>query len=434
MGATRIIFILVLLLVSGIVAWAGDVLGRTLGKRRIALFGLRPRNTSLLIAVITGMLITGLTILTLALASENIRYTLIHMDEIRRDIQNLISERDSAWLERDELQKEIENRKKALELQMIQINDLTGQLSIAETELLSVQQELGELKIQADKYQDEVSALIKERDELKSEFETTKKEKEERVAKLEAHIDVLSNEISQKEQRVKDLNDKINELHSEIQEWAGGRVKVKEGQRLAAFSVDTSLDSVKLDDEIGTKLAAIRYNYVDPVTNEKVLVENEMVIPGDEYIRAIREIKAIPSAKAIVMAYALKNVLENEPVMLRIEVTSDFQVYPSGTVIFSKIVDAPEGSSDPFRAVIAGFMEDAKDYLVNQRRLIPYGTGELIQLTIDDLVKLAERLKSVGLPAEIKMIALTDIYRTDFLIYKKQFDLNLSRSEKSEPD
>ncbi len=50
--------ILTLILLSGTLAYLGDVLGMRIGKRRISLFGLRPRDTSRVITAFTGILIS----------------------------------------------------------------------------------------------------------------------------------------------------------------------------------------------------------------------------------------------------------------------------------------------------------------------------------------------------------------------------------------
>lgn len=60
-----IFFAIVLVLVSGFVAYFGDLLGRRMGKKRLSLFGVRPRYTAIIVTTITGMIIAGLTLITL---------------------------------------------------------------------------------------------------------------------------------------------------------------------------------------------------------------------------------------------------------------------------------------------------------------------------------------------------------------------------------
>mgnify|MGYP001002809753 CR=1 FL=1 len=55
---------LVLLLVSaGLIAYVGDLLGRRIGRKRLTLFGMRPKNTAILVTVLTG---TGIAAVTMA--------------------------------------------------------------------------------------------------------------------------------------------------------------------------------------------------------------------------------------------------------------------------------------------------------------------------------------------------------------------------------
>ncbi|HAE41169.1 MAG TPA: DUF3084 domain-containing protein, partial [Candidatus Riflebacteria bacterium] len=52
------IYIIILVVVSGLIAYIGDVLGTYVGKRRLTVLGLRPRITALVVAISTGILIT----------------------------------------------------------------------------------------------------------------------------------------------------------------------------------------------------------------------------------------------------------------------------------------------------------------------------------------------------------------------------------------
>src|SRR5687768_1746101 len=52
-----LLFFLLLIPLSGFIAWAGDRIGHRIGKRRHSLFGLRPRHTAILITVASGMCI-----------------------------------------------------------------------------------------------------------------------------------------------------------------------------------------------------------------------------------------------------------------------------------------------------------------------------------------------------------------------------------------
>ena len=75
-----------LILVSGLVAFVGNQVGRAIGRRRLAILGLRPRHTAQVITVITGMLITVVTLAVVLLVSNDARQALFHLQEVRRQV------------------------------------------------------------------------------------------------------------------------------------------------------------------------------------------------------------------------------------------------------------------------------------------------------------------------------------------------------------
>ncbi len=433
MGPTNIIFIVVLLIVAAIVAWAGDVLGSIMGKRRMSLFGLRPRLTSRLIGIITGIFITIGTMVALALTSDSIRIMLLRMDEFRRQYSQALEERDNAFEERDEalmavdaLNATIEQGRQAIEAQQREITDLSVQLSVSQEELGGVRSEVESLTEEIDQLNDDKAAL-------EEEYRAIVAQKEEEAAELESQIERLNADIRERETRVETLNEDIEALNRRIDNLTGqvralelGEVKVYEGQQIAVLSIDTELAIDDIYVDLVNWIDDIPDNYTDPVTGANVLAQNPVQVTSEQYVQVLEEIRAIESERAIIIVYSAANVVEDQPVPVRIEVTGNYRVYAQGTLIYSNVYTEPvEGTTQPYRAVAAQFFEDARNYLVNERRLIPITSGEALQLTIDDLVEISDRLVEVGFPCEMRLVALSDIYRTDFLVYGQQFTVTI---------
>ena len=106
--------ILVLLLVSAVIAYLGDSLGTWIGKRRLSVFGLRPRVTAILITISTGMCITLFTLLTAAMLSENVKTALFYVESLKAERATLATEREALASDvtrlkgdRDQLQNEV---------------------------------------------------------------------------------------------------------------------------------------------------------------------------------------------------------------------------------------------------------------------------------------------------------------------------------------
>jgi uncharacterized protein (DUF3084 family) len=91
-GAVAIICLIVL--VAGGIAFIGDRVGHQVGRRRMTLFGLRPKYTSTIFAVGFGMLIALLVIVVSLVASYDARQALFSLNKLNEQIAQLSVQRD----------------------------------------------------------------------------------------------------------------------------------------------------------------------------------------------------------------------------------------------------------------------------------------------------------------------------------------------------
>ena len=77
-----ITLILVLAVVGGVIAFIGDRLGTRIGKKKLSIFGLRPRHTAVIVTIFTGICITTVTFGIMAAVSENVRTALFGMERL----------------------------------------------------------------------------------------------------------------------------------------------------------------------------------------------------------------------------------------------------------------------------------------------------------------------------------------------------------------
>ncbi|MDR7470262.1 MAG: DUF3084 domain-containing protein [Armatimonadota bacterium] len=87
-----IILVPLLILVSGGIAFVGNLVGRAIGRRRLTLLGLRPRHTAQIITVATGMLITVLTVAAVLLVSQDARLALFQFRSLQAQLDSLQGE------------------------------------------------------------------------------------------------------------------------------------------------------------------------------------------------------------------------------------------------------------------------------------------------------------------------------------------------------
>ncbi len=84
--------ILLLLTLCGFIAYMGDLLGRRLGKKRLSVFGLRPKHTAILLTVVTGVLIAGFTFGAALIIVPGFRQAVIHSERLMRQNRDLARE------------------------------------------------------------------------------------------------------------------------------------------------------------------------------------------------------------------------------------------------------------------------------------------------------------------------------------------------------
>ncbi|HEV3088930.1 MAG TPA: DUF3084 domain-containing protein [Candidatus Elarobacter sp.] len=88
-NVSGLVIVLGITIVAGVIAYIGDRVGHQVGRKRLTLFGLRPKYTSTIVAVGTGMLI-ALSVTLLALVSSNyVRTAFFRLSQINARINDL---------------------------------------------------------------------------------------------------------------------------------------------------------------------------------------------------------------------------------------------------------------------------------------------------------------------------------------------------------
>jgi len=78
--------ILIIAIVAGVIAYIGDRVGHQVGRKRLTIFNIRPRYTSTIIAVDTGMLIALIITLIAIFASNQVATAFFRLNEINNEI------------------------------------------------------------------------------------------------------------------------------------------------------------------------------------------------------------------------------------------------------------------------------------------------------------------------------------------------------------
>lgn len=132
-----IILIVVMVATGGAIAFIGDKLGTKIGKKRLSIFGLRPRHTSMVITVLTGILITALSIGAMAIVSKDVRTALFGMEELNAQMTSTKRALDETTANLAQMHEEFERA--------------DAELSTARSEISKLQTEQEELTAESER-------------------------------------------------------------------------------------------------------------------------------------------------------------------------------------------------------------------------------------------------------------------------------------------
>ncbi|MDD4364832.1 MAG: DUF3084 domain-containing protein [Synergistales bacterium] len=166
------------LLVSCLVAYVGDRVGMRIGKKRISLFGLRPRDTSSIITAVTGFLIALGTLTALAVASDSVRTALFSMKYVQRQITELTGQLQESREEFADMEQQLFESQNALLAKQQELSEIEGRLKAAQGDLSDVRARLEQAESEKNVLEEETAALRKNREELQKAVASLKTEAE----------------------------------------------------------------------------------------------------------------------------------------------------------------------------------------------------------------------------------------------------------------
>ena len=207
--------IVIIVGISAAVSYVGDVLGMKIGKRRISLLGLRPRYTSTIVTMFTGIAVAILTLCAAAYTSESVRAAFFGVNYLEREIARLMQDQR-------ERQDQLSQMEFELSMAYGDLRRMEGDLLSASRDLRDVKAELGSARIQ-------VTELEKER------------------ARLDGQMDLLSREKERMESDVAALRKETDDLRKGLEEMKGGRVIVFQGELLSQIAVESDASPNDID-------------------------------------------------------------------------------------------------------------------------------------------------------------------------------------------
>jgi len=358
--------ILTLLFLSAVLAYLGDVLGMRIGKRRISLFGLRPRDTSRVITALTGVLISIGILVTMTVISDNVRTALFSMKFIQGQLQTLTRE----------LQ---ESRNEA---SLMAIN-LVG----SETRLQEKQKELAEV-------QSELESVVPLLEEARGSLLQIRSEKEA----VEREKEALS--LS-----VEELKEEAESLRKGLIQVRSGRIAVFAGEVLAQIPVEP----MSSRNEVERLFQDLRRRTEFVVSGRTGLTSSEIVLAVDieKELERIDECAEQQSRK-FVRTVAEANAVFGEDIRIAYEVYNSFIVYRKGDVLLRQTINMSENVNAETELHLILRMLNRKA-VADDIKPDPV-TGKVGALDATEFFEAVDRIGRSSGPVLVEVTAAEDIY------------------------
>ena len=158
-----------LIIVSSLVAWVGDVVGMKLGKKRITFLNLRPKHTSRIISIMTGIGIAIFTLFVISIASEPVRTALFSMNYVQNQITSLTAELQKNRSSLQGMEVELFASKGDLEDKQVELLNVEKKLALGTKNLKDANLQLEKMKLQVAKTEEEQTKLLLENGKIMQE-------------------------------------------------------------------------------------------------------------------------------------------------------------------------------------------------------------------------------------------------------------------------
>lgn len=379
---------IILMIMGGIIAFLGDKIGSKVGKRRLTLFGLRPRYTSVIVTIVSGILISALTIAVMAVLNENVRVALFGMQKLQEEMSEL---NNKIKLKNQEL---IESKEK--------LDTKTKEYENVEKKSKEISYELARVDSQRIHMENELVAVQQAYDEAKHGIELSAKEIEE-----------LESTKNQLNKNIEKLNKEKELLLGNITAIREGTVIFRAGQVITEAVIDEKTSTENTIDTLENILGQ-----VNNALKERMRIKDEKLqlvrIPKDSFTHAVSQI-ADSDNKKLVRVVAAGNLILGEPTVVDFEVYDNKLIFNEGQTIYSSGLEKYKDINS-YELKVIRFLKDLNKFAAKKGVLPDPITGNIGQLEGRELLRVIQEVKDCGGNCKLYVIAKTDIYTSGPLI------------------
>ena len=377
-----IYLILVMIVTGGAIAFIGDKLGTKIGKKRLSIFGLRPRHTSMVVTVVTGGLITALSIGFLSLISQNVRTALFGMDELRQTMDSTLAELDDATNNLFKVQEEFERA--------------NANLKESKIEIASLKNEQEELRTESDRLKEGNERLEATNSELVSQNENLSgtnaalEADNKKLGEFNVTLTADNEKLSGDNQKLTADNTELEERNSRLREGIiairEGDITLRAGEVLASGVIRGGRTAEEISADINALAGQATQNLIQRFGGDE---DNSVWIYQPELHRIIEELES--SGRDMVLRIsAAGNMVRGEPVRTRLEIFPNELIFKAGEQILLKTYSIGEDAQPEM--VLQDFLTEINRIATERGILTDPLTGSVGRMEGTQLYEILDKL------------------------------------------
>ncbi len=377
--------IVIMAIVGGIVAYIGDKLGTKVGKRRMSLFGLRPKYTSIIVTIITGVCISGITMGVLALASKNVRTALFGMDQLRAQMS--------------ELNSQIADKNKLLLQGKSNLDAKVKELNTVSNEVKATKAELEEAREARNKMAGQLVSVQQAFNEANEKLAAS----DAKLAKSDAEIQTLEATKEKMTAHIQDLQMTTKQLEEGVTYLREGTVVFRVGETLSAATIKPGLTETEAEVAITNILNDTNGMILRRFKMQKA--ETVVYVSRSNLEEAAQKISA-SSTPMMLRIVAAGNIISGEPAMAEIQVYPYTKIYSKGDVVASTTVTGGQEAQEE----IMSFLKQVNTQATAQGVISDSLSGDIGTISGNDLFAVIRQLQGMSGKVQVVAIAKEDTY------------------------
>ncbi|MGB3536407.1 MAG: DUF3084 domain-containing protein [Microcoleaceae cyanobacterium] len=352
-----VIFVFAILILGGVIAVVSDRLGMKVGKARLSLFKMRPRKTAVVVTIVTGTVLSALTLGTLFAASKPLRRGVFRMDQIQERLNQTRKDLTQTTDERDRVE--------------AQLSEARDQLNAAQNQLSQINQSLDKTNDQATQTQTELATAQEELEQAKSQLDQLKNQ----LAEVDEAKAEMESELNQKVAQLQEVSQQKETLRSEIE-------KLKtERQNLIKQREQVEAQIQQRDQEIAARDEELKQQNQEIEERDKIILAREETLKSLEVDRQLLEEQTASLEKELNLIGRDFRLLREGSVALR-----------RGEILASALVKTDNNRQS--QAAINQLLKEANSTVVNSIQLgnVDAEKEQVIQIPQAEVEALIEQI------------------------------------------